>query len=77
MQQVPPASPWRRFSLRLTALFIAAVIGGWAISTVFASKPSTVGARALAPAEASAISPMELMLGRGRTLPVADYVEPF
>lgn len=77
MQQFPSVSPWRRFSVRLTALFIAVVIGGWAISAVFASKPSTVGARAQAPAEASVIAPMELMIGRGRALPVADYVEPF
>lgn len=73
------ASPWKKFSLRLTALIIVAVVGGWAISTVFASKSSTVGvANAPAPAEASvAISPMELMIGRGRHLPVSDYVEPF
>jgi hypothetical protein len=79
MQQI--ASPWRKFSLRLTALIIVAVIGGWAVSSVFASKPSTVGAattEANAPAEAAAIiTPMELMIGRGRHLPVAEYVEPF
>ena len=79
MQQI--ASPWRKFSLRLTVLIVAAVVGGWAISTVFASKPSTVGAvnaPAQAPAEASAIlSPLELMILRGRHLPPAEYVEPF
>ena len=77
MQQI--ASPWRKFSLRLTALVIVALVGGWAMSAVFASKPSpTVGVAAepLAPAEA-AISPMELMIGRGRHLPIGDYVEPF
>ena len=73
------ASPWRKFSLRLTALIVVAVVGGWAMSTVFASKPSTVGvANAPAPAEASAIiTPMEMMIGHGRHLPVGDYVEPF
>jgi hypothetical protein len=77
MQQIPYASPWRKFSLRLTALIIVAVVGGWAMSTVFASKPATtVGARA--PAEASAaISPMEFMIIRGRQLPVTEYVDPF
>ena len=77
MQQFPYASPWRKFSLRLTALIIVAVVGGWAMSAVFASKPSTVGA-AVAPAEASAaISPMELMIRRGRQLSATEYVEPF
>jgi hypothetical protein len=78
MQQI--ASPWRKFSLRLTVLIIVAVVGGWAMSAVFASKPSpTVGAAvdAPAPAEAAIISPMELMIGRGRHLPIGDYVEPF
>jgi hypothetical protein len=77
MQRIPHASPWRKFSLRLTALIVIAVIGGWAMSTVFASKPATtVGARA--PAEASAIiSPMELMISHGRQLPAQEYVEPF
>jgi hypothetical protein len=79
MQQI--ASPWRKFSLRLTALLIVAVVGGWAMSAVFASKPSTVGAattQAHAPAEAAAIiSPMELMIGRGRHLPITEYVDPF
>jgi hypothetical protein len=76
MQSIPYA-PWRKFSLRLTALIVVAVVGGWAMSAVFASKPaSTVGARA--PAEAAAIiSPMELMIGRGRNLPETEYVEPF
>jgi hypothetical protein len=77
MQKLSPVSPWRTFSLGVTVLAIVAIVGGWAISTVFASKPSTVGARPLAPAEASVIAPMELMIGRGRNLPVADYVEPF
>jgi hypothetical protein len=74
MQQI--ASPWRKFSLRLTALIVVAIVGGWAVSTVLASKPtSTVGART--PVEASAISPMDLMILRGRHLPATDYVEPF
>ena len=42
MQSIPYASPWRKFSFRLTALIVVAVIGGWAISTVFASKPATI-----------------------------------
>jgi hypothetical protein len=75
MQRIPYEAPWQKFSLRLTALIIVAVVGGWAISTVFASKPSTVGVRA--PAEAGIISPLDLMIGRGRTLPETEYVEPF
>ena len=78
MQQI--ASPWRKFSLRLTALLIIAVVGGWAMSAVFASKPSTVGVAATqahAPAEAAIMSPMELMIGRSRHLPISDYVDPF
>jgi hypothetical protein len=79
MQQI--ASPWRKFSVRLTALVIVAVAAGWAMSAMFASKPpATVGAAtaaANAPAEAAIISPMELMIGRGRHLPVGEYVEPF
>jgi hypothetical protein len=76
MQQI--ASPWRKFSLRLTALIIIAVVGGWAMSAVFASKPATTVGVANTPAEASAIiSPMELMIGRGRHLPVSEHVEPF
>ena len=77
MQRIPYASPWRKFSLRLTALIVVAVVGGWAMSAVFTSRPATtVGARA--PAEASGIiSPMELMIGRGRDLPAGEYVEPF
>jgi hypothetical protein len=76
MQSIPYASPWRKFSLRLTALVVLAIVGGWAMSAVFASKPATtVGARA--PAEASVMSPMELMILRGRNLPATEYVEPF
>lgn len=76
MQRTPYAAPWQKFSLRLTALIIVAIVGGWAMSTVFASKPSTVGARA--PAEAGVIiSPLDLMIGRGRSLPETEYVEPF
>ena len=76
MQRIPYAAPWQKFSLRLTALIIVAVVGGYAMSTVFASKPSTVGQRA--PAEAGAIiSPLDLMIGRGRTLLETEYVEPF
>lgn len=77
MQSIPYASPWRKFSLRLTALIVVAVVGGWAISAVFASKPATT-AGARVPAEASAaISPMELMIRLGRNLPEQEYVEPF
>jgi hypothetical protein len=75
MQRIPYASPWRKFSLRLTALIIVSAVGGWAMSAVFASKPATVGA-ATSP-EAAAISPMELMATHGRPLPVTDYAEPF
>ncbi len=76
MQSIADASPWRKFSLRLTALIIIAVVGGWAMSAVFASKPATVGAAA--PVEASAaISPMELMATHGGPLPVTEYAEPF
>ncbi|MBX9774314.1 MAG: hypothetical protein K2Y71_07850 [Xanthobacteraceae bacterium] len=79
MQQI--VSPWRKFSLRLTALIIVAAVGGWAMSAVFASKPpSTAGAAnslAKAPADAAIMSPMELMIGRGRHLPISDYVDPF
>src|SRR5262245_16848055 len=76
MQGFPDASPWRKFNVRLTGLIIVAVLGGWAMSAVLASKPSTVGAGG--PVEASAIiSPMELMMSRGRNLPATDYVEPF
>jgi hypothetical protein len=73
------ASPWRKFSLRLTALVVIAVVAGWAMSAVFASKPSTTvgGANPPAPAEASVLSPMELMMRRSRPLPIDDYVEPF
>jgi len=77
MQQIPYAPPWRKFSVRLTALVFVAVVGGWAMSAVFAPKPaSTVGARA--PVEAAAVmSPMELMIRFGRGLPETEYVEPF
>jgi hypothetical protein len=76
MQRITYAAPWQKFSLRLTALIIVAVVGGWAMSTVFASRPSTVGVRA--PAEAGVfISPLDLMIGRGRSLPETEYVEPF
>ena len=68
MQSARYATPWRKFSLRLTALIIIAVVGGWAMSAVFASKPVTVGVGA--PMEASAaISPMELMATHGRAAP--------
>ncbi len=76
MPNIPYASPWRKFSFRLTALIVAAIIGGWAISNVLASKPtSTVGTRTSV--EASVMSPMDLMILRGRHLPAAEYVEPF
>jgi hypothetical protein len=76
MKEVQHTSGWRKFSLGLTALIIVSVVGGWALSSVFASKPSTVGVGA--PVEASAaISPMELMVTHGRPLPVTEYAEPF
>ena len=78
MQRFPDASPWRKFNLRLTVLVVVAVFGAWAVSTVLASKPVTVGLSGGGPVEASAIiSPMELMMSRGRSLPATDYVEPF
>ena len=75
MLHVQTTPGWRKFSLALTALLAAAVIGVWAKPTGSVSTTATVGA---VPAEASAaISPMELMMLRGRHLPVADYAEPF
>ena len=66
-------------ALRLTALIIVAVVGGWAMSAVFASKPSTVGAHAQPRRRRRppSISPMELMIRRGRELPVTEYIDPF
>ena len=76
MQQVQRTLASKQFSLVLTVLLVAAVAGIWAISTVSASKPATIGAAV--PAEAAAaILPMELMIIRGGQLPVADYTEPF
>ena len=77
MKEVQHTSAWRTFSVALSVLFVAAVIGAWAASSVFASKPSTVGVAAHAPVGASAISPMELMVTHGRPLPATDYAEPF
>jgi len=75
MLHVQTTPGWRRFSLALTALLAAAVIAVWAKPTGSVSTTATVGA---APVEASAaISPMELMILRGRFLPATDYVEPF
>jgi len=76
MHSMPNATPWRKFSLRLTALIVVAVVAGWAMSHVFASRSgTTVGARTSV--EASVLSPMDLMILRGRHLPQAEYVEPF
>jgi hypothetical protein len=76
MKEVQHTSAWRTFSVALSVLLVAAAIGAWAASSVFASKPLTVGIAA--PVEAAAaISPMELMVTRGRNLPVTDYAEPF
>jgi hypothetical protein len=77
MQQVQSIPAWGKFGLVLMlSLLVAVATGAWAKSTVFAAKPATAGITA--PAEASAaISPMELMITRGRQLPVTEYVEPF
>jgi hypothetical protein len=76
MKEVQHTSAWRTFSVALTVFLIAAAAGAWAVSSVFASKPVTVGVGA--PVEASAaISPMELMATHGRPLPVTEYAEPF
>jgi hypothetical protein len=76
MKAVQHTSAWRTFSVALSVFLVAAAVGAWAVSSVFASKPSTVGVAA--PVEASAaISPMELMATHGRPLPVTDYAEPF
>jgi hypothetical protein len=75
MLHVQTTPGWRRFSLVLTALLAAAVIAVWAKPTGSVSTTATVGA---VPVEASAaISPMELMVLRGRYLPATEYVEPF
>lgn len=74
MPQTQVNPTWKKLSLVLTALVAVAVIGLWAKPT--APTPSTVGAAV--PAEAgAAISPMELMILRGRKLPPMEYVEPF
>ena len=76
MQQVQFTPAWKKFSLALMALIAAAIVGVWAKPTSSVSMSATVGAAI--PVEASAaISPMELMIRRGRNLPVTDYVEPF
>jgi hypothetical protein len=76
MKEIQHASGWRTLSVALTVFVIAAAAGAWAVSSVFASKPATVGAAA--PVEASAaIAPMELMVTHGRPLPVTEYAEPF
>ena len=49
-------------------------VGGVRIEAVDGRRATT---QANAPAEAAIITPMELMIGRGRHLPVAEYVEPF
>jgi flagellar basal body-associated protein FliL len=76
MKAVQHTSAWRTFSIALSVLLVVAAVGAWAVSSVFASKPSTAGVAA--PVEAAAaISPMEFMITRGRHLPVTDYAEPF
>lgn len=76
MKEVQHTSAWRTFSVALTVFLVVAAAGAWAVSSVFASKPATVGAAA--PVEPSAaISPMELMATHGRQLPVTEYAEPF
>jgi hypothetical protein len=74
MQEVQDMRAWRNFTLIL--MLVLAVVGVWAVSTVFASKPATVGAAATSE-EATLISPMEMMLVRGRHVPIGDYAEPF
>jgi len=74
MQEITNMRAWRNFTLIL--MLVLAVIGAWAASTVLASKPAHVDASE-APEEAALISPMELMLVRGRHLPIGDYTEPF
>ncbi len=76
MKEVQHTSAWRKFSVALSVFLVAVAVGAWAASSVFASKPVTVGVGA--PVEASAaISPMELMVTHGRPLPVTEYAEPF
>jgi hypothetical protein len=76
MKAVQHTSAWRTFTIALSIFLVAAAAGAWAVSGVFASKPSTVGAAT--PVEAAAaISPMELMATHGRPLPVTEYAEPF
>lgn len=75
MKEVQHTSARRTFSVALTVFLVAAAAGAWAVSSVFGSKPATVGVAA--PVAASAISPMELMVRHGRPLPVTDYAEPF
>ena len=78
MQQVQRTSVWSKFGVILTIFLVAAaIVGIWMKSSIFTSNPATAGATAVAPAEASAISPMELMITRGRQLPATDYAEPF
>jgi hypothetical protein len=76
MKAVQHTSAWRTLSIALSVFVVAVAVGAWAASSVFASKPATVGIAA--PVEASAaISPMELMAAHGRQLPVTEYAEPF
>ena len=65
----------RTFGIALTVFLVVAAAGAWAVSNMFASKPTTVGVAN--PVAASAISPMDLMVTHGRVLPVTDYAEPF
>jgi hypothetical protein len=75
MQHVQFTPAWRKFSFAVTALLAAAAILVWAKPMGSATTPTTVGAAV--PVEASAISPMELMIRRGHNLPVTEYAEPF
>ncbi|MPZ37350.1 MAG: hypothetical protein GEU95_04680 [Rhizobiales bacterium] len=77
MQQVEGTPVWKKCGLALTLLLAGAAIGIWAKSNMLASKPAIAGATAVAPVEASAISPSELMITGGRGLPATEYAEPF
>jgi hypothetical protein len=74
MQNVTVTPAWKMFSLALAVLAAVAVIGLWAKPRASVS-PTTVGAGI--PVEASAISPLEMMIRRGHNLPATDYAEPF
>jgi hypothetical protein len=73
MQKVAPG--WKMFSLAVTSLAALLVVGVWTKQTAPVSPPTTVGVAV--PAEGAAISPTEIMIRRGRELPVAEPVDPF